>query len=301
MRFAAAALLGLIVSGYASADAPESGKLFRGPHATLYYEIRGTASGIPLVVVNGGPGVEHAYLHCSDAWDLLAQRRRVVFYDQRGVGHSQRLAKNQSCTLADQIADLEALRGHLGFERIDVIGHSWGGYLAMAYAARHPERIAHLVICDSGAPKWGDTVFLFKDIFPETWARMEAVAFAEELGDSAAAQISFHEYLTMLCYSPQKRDAMLARPAPVFVSAVNRALNVDLARYDLNPELAKFRFPTLVMTGRYDINVAPSVAWKIHHAIPDSRFEVFETSGHLPFYEERDKFVQVVEGFLSGR
>ena len=59
--------------------------------------------------------------------------------------------------------------------------------------------------------------------------------------------------------------------------------------------------PTLVITGRFDMNVAPSTAWKIHKAIPGSKWAVFETSGHLPYFEEPEKFVQVVEGFLSGR
>src|SRR5439155_2593602 len=256
---------------------------------------------LPLVVVNGGPGIDHGYLLVSDIWDTLARRRRVVFYDQRGVGRSARLAAGQSCTLADQIADLDALRAHLGAARMDVLGQSWGGYLAMAYAARHPEHVAHLVICDSAAPKWGDTVFLFKDIFPETVTRQDAVAFAEELGDSAAARQSFRDYLSMLCYSPQKRDAMLARPGPQVSQSVNQRLNEDLRRYDLNPELPKFHFPTLVLTGRYDINVAPSVAWKIHRAIPGSRSHACETSGHLPFYVQPEEFAEVLEGFLDGR
>src|SRR5438445_431946 len=88
---------------------------------------------------------------------------------------------------------IAALAGAAG---MDGLGHSWGGYLAMAYAARHPEHVAHLVICDSAAPKWADTVFLFKDIFPETVTRQDAVAFAEELGDSAAARQSFRDYLS---------------------------------------------------------------------------------------------------------
>jgi proline iminopeptidase len=290
----------LLVAALTGAAAPHA-TTFRAPGATLWYEVRGGGDRLPLVVVNGGPGVEHGYLLVSDVWDALAQRRRVVFYDQRGVGRSARLSAGQSCTLADQIADLDALRTHLGLARMDVLGHSWGGYLAMAYAARHPDHVAHLVICDSAAPKWEDTVFLFKDIFPEAVARQDAMAFAEELGDSAAARASFREYLSMLCYSPQKRDAMLSRPAPMLSQSVNQRLSQDLRRYDLNPELPKFRFPTLVLAGRYDINVAPSVAWKIHRAIPDSRFHVFETSGHLPFYEQPEEFAQVLEAFLDGR
>lgn len=294
------ALLFLPSSARAMAQDAESGKTFNAPGAVIYFEVRGSGPATPLFVVNGGPGFDHTYLHCSDAWDLLAKRRTVVFYDQRGNGRSGALKPGQSCTLADQISDLEALRSHLGFQRIDVLGHSWGGYLAMAYAARHPDRIEHLIICDSAAPKWQDTIFLFKDVFPEVVERQDAQSFAQTLGDAEAARASIREYLSMLFVSTEKRDAFLAKANSYAVNReVNQILNQDLQKFDLNPELPKFKFPTLVITGRYDINVAPAVAYRIHRAIPHSRFAVFERSGHLPFYEERDAFVSMIDEFLS--
>jgi proline iminopeptidase len=293
-------LLLLLSSASVSADDRETGKTFNAPGAIIYYEVRGGGSATPLFVVNGGPGFDHSYLHCSDAWDRLAKDRPVVFYDQRGNGRSGPLKAGQSCTLADQIADLEALRAHLGFQQVDMLGHSWGGYLSMAYAARHPEHIKNLIICDSAAPRWQDTIFLFKDVFPETVARQDALAFAESLGDEEASRASIREYLSMLFVSAEKRDAFLAKASSyAYNRGVNRVLNQDIQKYDLNPELPKFKFPTLVITGRYDINVAPAVAYRIHRAIPNSQFVVFERSGHLPFYEEPDAFVRLVEEFLS--
>ena len=267
---------------------------------TIWYEVRGDGPGTPLVVANGGPGFDHGYLHCSPAWDRLAKGRKVVFYDQRGNGRSSALKDGTPCGLAEQIADLDALRGHLGLPRMDLLGHSWGGYLVMAYAARHPERIAHLLIVDSAAPKIQDTTFLFKNIHPETVSREDAVAFAVELGDEKAIATDLHEYLSMLFYGAEARDAMMARSASFsYRQKVNKAVWGDLQRFDLNPELPKFAFPTLVVTGRYDFNVAPSVAWAIHKAIPGSEFAVFEKSGHLPFCEEVDAFVSRVSGFLA--
>jgi proline iminopeptidase len=285
---------------------PEKGATFQAPGATLYVEVLGNAPGVPLLVVNGGPGFDHTYEHATapgmtSAWETLARKRRVVFYDQRGNGRSGALKPGQSCTLADQIDDLEAVRAHLGIEQVDLLGHSWGGFLAMAYAARHPEHIRRLITVDSAAPKWADTVFLFKDIFPEGQERSEGYAFADALGDKAASDAGIREYLHWLFYSPEKRDAFLAQVAPgVFSKAINEAVEHDVERFDLNPEIKKFKFPTLVITGRYDINVAPSVAYKIHKAIAGSRFVVFETSGHLPFYEEPEAFVRTLETFLAG-
>ncbi|MGZ4777649.1 MAG: alpha/beta fold hydrolase [Thermoanaerobaculia bacterium] len=292
-------ILSLLTTPLAGADANEKGQVLKLDGASIYYEVRGGGSATPLVLVNGGPGFDHAYLHVSNVWDTLAQDRPVVFYDQRGNGKSSPIAAGVSNTLLDQIQDLEALRAHLGFEKIDLLGHSWGGYLVMAYAARHPERIAHLIITDSAAPKWTDTKFLFDDVFPEAMEHYKSFDFADALGDKAASAAQIHDYLGLLFYDQKKRDEFLAQSSSfVFTKSVNAALNADLARFDLNPELPRFRFPTLVITGRFDMNVAPSVAWKIHQAIPGSRFVVFERSGHLPFFEEPEAFARTVKDFL---
>jgi len=280
----------------------ENGQIFDGPGGKIYYEVTGTGAGTPLFVVNGGPGFDHTYLHVATAWDMLAKNRRVIFYDQRGDGRSDALKPGQSCTLADQLADLEALRSHLGFDKIDLLGHSWGGYLSMAYAARHPEHIAHLLIVDSAAPRWADTLFLFDQIFPEISERRAGYVFGDEMGDKAASDASIHDYLTMLFYSQEKRDAFVAQMAAgAYHKEVFQAVIRDLPRFDLNPELHKYKFPVLVMTGRYDINVAPLVAYRIHKAIPGSGFLVFERSGHIPFYEEPEAFVRATEEFLAAR
>jgi proline iminopeptidase len=280
----------------------ESGKTFETSGATIYYEVQGSGTGTPLVLVNGGPGFDHTYLHLSPAWDTLGKNRRLVMYDQRGTGRSLGNHPGQTYTLKDQIDDLEAVRSQLGVEQINLLGHSWGGYLVMAYAAVHPDRIAHLFIVDSAAPQWKDILFLFKEVFPETTERRDAFGFAEELGDQKAIDAELHEYLTMLFYSPEKRDAFVgALPTSVYKRSVNQAVGADVERFDLNPEIRKFKFPVMVITGRFDMNVAPVVAYRIHNAIPGSKFRVFERSGHLPFYEEPDAFVQAAEQFLAGR
>ena len=278
------------------------GQTFKHSGISLYYEVIGSGEGAPLVVANGGPGFDHTYLHLSDAWDTIGKSRRVVMYDQRGNGRSSPIAPGISCTLRDQIEDLEAVRAHIGADRIDLLGHSWGGFLVMAYAARYPQHIERLLIVDSAAPKWSDTVFLFKDVFPEGVEREDAAGFAAQMGDQNAAKSAVREYLSMLFYSPEKRDAALAKMVDVDENReVNQAIGRDLQHFDLNPELPKFHFPTVVMTGRYDMNVAPVVAYKIHRAIPNSTFVVFDRSGHMPFYEEPDKFVGTVQQFLTGQ
>ncbi|HET7209822.1 MAG TPA: alpha/beta fold hydrolase [Terriglobales bacterium] len=292
----------VIVTMVGIAFAAENGKTFEAPGATIYYEVMGTGKGMPLIVVNGGPGFDHTYLHASDAWESIARTRPVVFYDQRGTGRSVGEHPKQTFRLKDQIDDLDALRARLGYEQIDLIGHSWGGFLVMAYAAMHSDHVSHLTIMDSMAPGgFKDTIFLFKDVFPEGTDRQAAEAFSIGMGDKKAVAADLHEYLSMLFYSPEKRDAFLARfSASAYNREVNRAVGAELDGFDLNPEIKKFKFPVLVVTGRYDMNVAPLVAYKIHSAIPNSQFVVFERSGHLPFYEEPEAFVETMENFLVG-
>ncbi|HVR41690.1 MAG TPA: alpha/beta hydrolase, partial [Thermoanaerobaculia bacterium] len=230
-----------------SAFAAENGKTIDTPSGTLYYETIGGGSATPLLVINGGPGFDHPYVHVGDeVWSQLATKRAIVFYDQRGTGKSV-LKEGGTTTLADLLGDIELLRKQLGYERWDVLGHSWGGLLAMAYTARNPDRVRKVIICDSAAPKWSDTEFLFAQVYPEGSERYDSHAFADTLGDRAATDALLREYYAMLFYSPEKRDAYLAKATTdSYRPAINAAVSADLARFDLNPELPKFKLPTLV-------------------------------------------------------
>ena len=293
----AATLLGL--AGIAVAAEP-AGRLIDGPAGKLYVEVRGTAPGRPLLVVNGGPGFDHGYLVTSPVWDELAKGRRVVMYDQRGTGRSTPVKPGTPLTLADQLADLDAVRKSVGVQEIDLLGHSYGGSLVMAYTARFPDRVKRLLIVDSAAPKWSETAFLFKEVYPDVAERMDGFELGSQFGDTSAIEGQIREYLTMLFWDPGHRDAFLRQYSTGgFRRHVNEVLDADMAHYDLNPEIKKFRMPVLVMTGRYDMNVAPVVAWKIHKAIPGSRLEIFDRSGHLPFFEEPERFRTVVQDFLG--
>ncbi len=283
--------------------ADEQGKIFEAPGATIYFEIVGSGTGTPLLIVNGGPGAAHDYMHRTSAWDAIAKSRQVVFYDQRGTGRSLGDHKGQTFKLKEQIEDIDALRAHLGFDHMDILGHSWGGMLATAYAAAHPDRVSHFIYVDSGSPKGvKDTIFLFDNIYPDVQERSDSLAFAVGMGDEKAEIKDQRNYFSMLFYSSEKRDAFLASiPANVsfFNKEIQKAVWSDFEQFDLMPEVRKFRFPVIVITGRFDINVAPLVAYRIHQAIPNSEFKVFEHSGHLPFYEEPQSFVAVLEQFLA--
>ena len=199
-----------------------------------------------------------------------------------------------------QVADLEAVRAALKLERVALVGDSFGGVIAMAYAAAHPEHVAKLVLSDSAAPSMKSMVHLLPETFPDV---EEADATERRrLGDGslAAARASLRAHFRMIFYSPAKRDAYMARMGDLgFEPAVSEAESKATANLDLTPKLAGFTFPTLVLTGRYDMNVAPLTAWRIVHAIPGAKFVAFERSGHLPAYEEPARYRAVLTRFLD--
>jgi proline iminopeptidase len=174
----------------------------------------------------------------------------------------------------------------------------------MAYAARFPQHIERLITLGSPAPRWSDTVLLLREVFPDVIAQEDANAFTADLNEEdSEAALGANRALneSMLFYSPEHRDEFarkMANDKPNY--GINRLVNEDLRRFDLNPKIAKYHFPVLIGCGRFDVSVAPLVAYSTHKAIPGSQFVVFSKSGHMPFFEEPDKFVAVVNAFLSG-
>jgi proline iminopeptidase len=292
----------MLSSSLIAQQKPASTGMIATPDVDLAYETYGVANvTTPVIVANGGPGLSHIYMLQNDVWTRLSHNRQIVFYDQRGTGKSKRVKPDASWDMDAQVADMEAVRAKFGFQKFDLVGDSYGGLLAMAYAASHPEHIEKLILSDSAAPAWKDIVRVLPDVFPD---ELEQIAAREKNSgsDPHAADQRIRDHFLMLFYSEANRDAYLAGvqdlgSTPQVSAAVQKATRT----LDLTPELPKFKFPTMVITGRYDMNVTPLTAWNIYKAIPGAKFVVFEKSGHLPSYEEPDKYVQVVDAFLSER
>jgi proline iminopeptidase len=277
---------------------PASTGMIATPEVDLAYETYGTSRpATPVIVVNGGPGLSHIYMLQNDVWTRLSHNRQIVFYDQRGTGKSKNVKPDAAWGMDAQVADMEAVRAKFGFQKFNLVGDSYGGLLAMAYAAAHPEHIEKLILSDSAAPAWKDIARVLPDVFPDV---LEQIAAREKNPTANAADQRIRDHFLMLFYSEANRDAYLAGIKDLeSVPQVSAAVQKATKALDLTPELPKFKFPTMVITGRFDMNVTPVTAWNIYKAIPGAKFVVFEKSGHLPSYEEPDKYVQVVEEFLS--
>jgi len=192
----------LLLTGLVLAQqTPTNTGMIRTPEADLAYESYGAAGpSTSVIVANGGPGLSHVYMLQNDVWTRLSHHRQIVFYDQRGTGKSKNVKPDASWGMDAQVSDLEAVRAKFGFQKFDLVGDSYGGLLAMAYAVAHPEHIEKLILSDSAAPAWKDIVRVLPDVYPDV---LEQIAAREKSsgGGTAAADQRIRDHFLMLFYS----------------------------------------------------------------------------------------------------
>ncbi|MDX1563593.1 MAG: prolyl aminopeptidase, partial [Gammaproteobacteria bacterium] len=166
----------------------ERGFLDVGAGHELYYEQVGNPDGVPVVFLHGGPG-GGGDTNARRFFD--PSRHRAVLFDQRGAGRSKPLASLKDNTTWHLVADIEALRAKLGIERWLVFGGSWGSTLALAYAERHPERVAGLVLRGIFLLRRAELRWFYQhgasELFPERWQEFVAPIVAADRGDLMAA------------------------------------------------------------------------------------------------------------------
>ena len=149
-----AAFGALLCAPAASQEVPVRQGLVSLDDGRLFYEVVGT--GDPIIVVHGGPGLDHNYLR--PGLDVLATSHALIYYDQRGTGRSDFPLDSASINLAAFVSDIDALRQVMGYDKVTVLGHSFGGLIAMAYAIAHPDNVTALILMDTAEPgkRWQD-------------------------------------------------------------------------------------------------------------------------------------------------
>jgi proline iminopeptidase len=258
---------------------------------TLYCETVG--DGAPCLCLHGGPGTDSSGLRRTLAPLAVALGMRLIFYDHRGHGRSEWVPVEQ-CTQDQLVADIEGVRQALGLGRIHVLGISWGGFLALMYAARHPQALGSLAVV--GAAASGDFMARAEAnararATPEQWTAYRAL-WDGTLADDAAFARAFATIRALYFFDTSRAAASLAARADTrHRLAVRRfIIEHEYARYDCRAELSRIVAPTLVAVGRHDWICPVDQAEEIHRLVPHSTLAVFEHSGHSPQVEEAEAF-----------
>jgi proline iminopeptidase len=290
-------------------DAPSEGHVLTD-RARLYY--RAIGEGRPIIVLHGGPDFDHHYL--LPELDRLADSFRLVYYDQRGRGRSAGDVQPEDVSIASEIEDLDAVRRHLGFDAVALLGHSWGGVLAMEYATRHPEHVSHLILVDT-APASAEDWLELRQHLPTTRApgdveRMRAVASSArfQAGDLEAETEYYRIHFSATVRQPELLEQVIRRLRTHFTEAsvlTARAIEQRLydetwrsERYDLIAKLRAVRVPTLVLHGEHDF-IPVALAARIAQAMPCGHLVVLEDCGHFAYLESPDAVYENVAALFE--
>lgn len=263
----------------------------------IAYYVSGNTSEnkVPLLVLSGGPGSDHRYMRVGGSLDALAKSRMVVSFDQRGT--SQSGTPKSSPRLIHWAQDVEAVRGAIGVPKVDILGHSFGGIFGMAYAELYGQYIRSMIFVNSTGPSIAATKSILGDVFPDRIGEWQQVRKNLNPRFSAREMRVFTEM--EFVNADMGEIYMRAIDTFVYNIEVNNELRLDMAPLDYTETLQTATFPVLIVHGRYDPVIAPSVSWNLHQVIPGSKLEIIEATGHLPFVEKPVEFVRVIEEFLS--
>jgi proline iminopeptidase len=294
---------------YPPVDLGRSGMLEVGDGQLVYWEESGNPDGKPVVFLHGGPGGRVA----------PAQRRhfdpdayRIVLFDQRGCGRSTPGVHEDGVGLTANttwhlVADMECLREHLGIDRWQLFGGSWGATLALAYAQRHPERVTEIVLRGVFTSTEAELDWLYRGgagtIHPDAWnaflapvpeaARADPFAAYRALIDDpdpdvrTGAALAWSTWEAALCELIPTTGLVEQYADPEFAVPFTRlALHYFghrswLADDQLVAEAGKLAgIPGVIVQGRYDMVCPPVSAWRLHQAWPDSELVMLPVAGH---------------------
>ena len=294
-------LFGLI-SACTRTDIPAEEGYFTSNGSEIYFRIKG--EGEPLIIVHGGPVLDHSYLL---PWmDELSKDYKVIYYDQRACGRSSVEVDTSRMTLAYFVEDIENLRNYLDLGQVNLLGHSWGGFLAMQYAIAHPEPLKTLVLSSPIPPdskEWQlEQGMLAEMITPEDSLRRVEIMQSGELQDNPASAIS---KLMKLSFKPQFYDTAALSELELNIpddfmqrSQVFSYLASDLSEFSLYPKLRNLQVPVLILFGSAEPGAGIS-GERMATEIPESQLSIVPESGHFPFIENSEYYFNVIRKFLE--
>ena len=276
----------------------------------LYFEESGNPHGKPAVFLHGGPGG----VTSPDMRRFFDPRRyHIVLFDQRGCGQSTPHASLVDNTTWHLVADIEALRLHLGIDRWQVFGGSWGSTLALAYAQRHPERVTELVLRGIFLLRRTELEWFYQDslgagsLFPDLFEPYRDLIPPRERGDMMAAYYrrltsrqasvrhaaarAWSMWEAATSYLQADPDSVAKFDDPDYAAAFARIechyfVHRGFLRRDdqLLRDVKRIRhIPTVIVQGRYDVVCPLRSAWDLHRAFPEAELRIVPDAGHSAF------------------
>jgi proline iminopeptidase len=280
-----------------------------GDGVRLWYTEGGKGS--PVIVIHGGPGMDHDSL----AADLapLREHHRVIEYDQRGGGRSTLPAGEGLLTIEHHVSDLEALRKHLGLKKVTLLAHSFGPAIAARYAIRYPENIERMIFLSPIPPVKGKFfeeygASLTKRLTEEQLKR--AGELQKDLGTSNNTTAVCREYWSIMTpprlaksvpVTVVKSDLCAAPPEAIRfgMTKTNPATFGSLGDWNWTSELARVKAPVLIIHGEEDsIPMAMVSNWVT--ALPNARILRLPHTAHFPHAEQPTIVFPAMETFLGG-
>jgi L-proline amide hydrolase len=280
-----------------------------------WYRVDGDLGGAekaPVVILHGGPGAAHDYVE-SIAELAVLSGRPCILYDQLGCGRSQHLpdAPAKFWTVALFRRELNTVLDRLGVaDRYHLLGQSWGGMLGMEHALEHPAGLRSLVVADSPASMtlWLDEANRLRMLLPvdvqKTLTHHE-VAGTTDSEEYDEAMMRFYErHVCRVIPFPdglQRTFAQLAEDPTVYHTMNGPSefhVIGTLKDWDITPRLGEVRVPVLVISGEFD-EATPDVVRPLVDALPDARWELLPDASHTPHLEQPQRFLDLVETFLT--
>lgn len=286
-----------------------------------YYEVNGAkiwtvtfGKGEPLFFIAGGPGNAHSYLR---SFDSLSITNTLVYFDAFGRGKSDTAKNITEYSLQRDIEDLDELRKAMGFSKINILGHSYGGVVAQGYAIKYPEQVSHLILANTfhSYLMWQENCDNsnreIKTNYPEVW---EELMNAREQGAISSDQIhqdiySRVPYGFLYAYNPENFRRSRKKPYPssnnsnLYYQMVGKdgdfIVGNDIGNFDFRMQLKDLKIPILIYAGRFDRVAVPWMMFKYKNYCPQAKFVMLEKSGHNPQVEEPEALFKLIRDFLG--
>lgn len=260
--------------------------------------------GIPLLVLHGGPGLDHRMF--GDYLDPLAERHRLILVDQRAQGRSAP-AGPATWSVERSARDVSLLAEAMGLGRYVVLGHSWGALVALMHAVTEPGAAAATIV-SAGVPSArylediGERVEALepaelRDRVKRSWADEETAESQEDVERILHDQMPFHFADPR---DPRIEEYEARSAGSVYAPEVLRHFATHgYGALELESRLGAVSQPVLVLVGRHDRTTPLAAAEAIAAGIPGAELVVFKHSAHMSFVEETEAYLEVVHGFLA--